>query len=247
MSSKDLSWCSVLLLLVSHFAPAAAATPLTVEQIVSRNVAARGGANVWQQVSSMSVSGKMDVGKGMQVPYTLEMKRNRKVRLEIEFQGQTAVQVYDGANGWKKRPFLGRKDVEPFTSDELQKASLDSDLDGPLIDHAAKGTKVELEGTEKINGHNTYRLKLTLKTGQVRRVWIDSDTFLETRIDGTRQMDGKQRTMYTYYSEYRPVQGLTVPFLYETLVEGVKGSEKIQVEKVAVNPRLDDALFARVQ
>jgi len=56
----------------------------------------------------------------VQLPFALEMKRPRKSRLEIEFAGKTAVQVYDGTQGWKKRPFLNREDVEPFSADELK-------------------------------------------------------------------------------------------------------------------------------
>ena len=220
---------------------------LTVEEIVNRNIAARGGADAWRKVISMTVAGKMDVGKGMQVPYTLELKRGRKVRLEIQFQGETAVQVFDGANGWKRRPFLGRKDVEPFTPEELQKASLDSDLDGPLVNHVSDGTRLELVETDKVDGRNAYKLKLTLKTGQIRCVWIDAETFLEAKVDGTRRMDGRQRTLETFYRDYRTVQGLKVPFVYETSVDGVKGTEKININNVAVNPTLDDTVFSKLR
>jgi hypothetical protein len=224
-----------------------AAAGITVDQIISKNLLARGGSATWKQINTMTMSGQMDVGKGMKVPYVLEMKRGRKVRLEIQFQGQTAVQVYDGLNGWKKRPFLGRQDVEAFTPEELQKASMDSDLDGPLVDYAAKGTQVSLEGTDTIDGHDAYRLKLTLKGGNVRHLWIDEQSFLEAKIDGTRRMDGKQRRIDTYYRDYRTVHGITVPFLFETALENVKDTEKIRVETVAVNPSLDDALFAKLR
>jgi hypothetical protein len=38
-----------------------------------------------------------------------------------------------------------------------------------------------------------------------------------------------------------------VPYLMETKVEGVKQTEKIEVEKVAVNPRVEDSHFAKLQ
>jgi hypothetical protein len=251
MWKKLLLVCSVCCFSVAQVMAAAGGAPvpgsLTVEQIISRNIAARGGAGAWQQVTSMTMSGMMDVGKGMQVPYTIEMKRGRKVRVEIRFQKQTAVQVYDGVRGWKKRPFLGRDDVEPFTEEELQKASLDSDLDGPLVNHAAKGIRVELEGRDKVDGREAYKLTLILKSGQVRHLWIDGETFLEAKIDGLRRMDGKQRAIETYYRGYRVVEGLNLPFLFETSVEGVKGTEKINVDKVTVNPGLDDSLFAQLR
>ena len=78
-----------------------------------------------------------------QLPFVLEMERARKSRLELEFKGETAVQVYDGTQGWKLRPFLNRHEVENYTADELKIAEAQADLDGALIDYAAKGTKIE--------------------------------------------------------------------------------------------------------
>src|SRR5581483_4496979 len=125
--------------------------------------------------------------------------RPRKMRLELEFNGQTAVQVYDGANGWKLRPFLNRRQVEPFSEEELKAASRQSDLDGPLIDYATKGTQIEVEGMEKVENNDAYKLKLTLKDGQVQHVWVDARTFLETKIEGSpRRLDGRYHPVVTY-------------------------------------------------
>ena len=87
---------------------------LTADQIVIKNVAARGGLQAWRAIHSMKMAGKMDAGSkdNVQLPFVLKMERPRKSRLEINFAGSTAVQVYDGANGWKVRPFLGRLQVE---------------------------------------------------------------------------------------------------------------------------------------
>ena len=194
-----------------------------------------------------------------QLPFTLELERTRKMRLEIQFKGQTAVQVYDGTNGWKVRPFLNRTEVENYTEDELQKAALQADLDGPLVDYAAKGTTVELVGTDKVEDHDTYKLKLTMKDGHSIHVWIDAKTFLEAKVEGApRRLDGLQHPVEVYYRDYRAVDGLQIPFLLETRVlplaaQGGKGArpaatfppEKIVIEKVEVNPKLDAALFSK--
>jgi outer membrane lipoprotein-sorting protein len=182
------------------------------------------------------------------VPFRLELKRTRKSRLEIDFQGQTAIQVYDGTNGWKLRPFLNRHDVEPFTADEMKAMAMQSDLDGPLVDFATKGTKVEMEGTDKVEGNDTYRLKLTYKNGQAQHLWVNARTFLETKIEGTpRRLDGKHHSVEIYYRDYRSVNGLMVAYVMETKVQGVKQTEKIKVEKVTVNPHLEDSRFAKLQ
>jgi hypothetical protein len=183
--------------------------------------------------------------KPVQLPFLMELERPRKNRLEIVFQGQTAVQVFDGDHGWKLRPFLGRHEVEPYTDEEMRLAAQQNDLDGPLIDYARKGSKVELVATEPVEGRDAYKVRVTLKTGQVWHVWVDTQTYLDVRIDGTRRVDGKQRPVYTYFRDYRTVDGLLIPHVLETAVEGVKGSEKIRVDRVVVNPPRDEGRFAQ--
>jgi len=221
---------------------------LTAAQIVERNISARGGLQAWRTVKTMSMSGKLDAGgkQKVQLPFVLEMERNRKTRLELQFNGQTAVQVYDGANGWKLRPFLNRRDVEPYTPDELKAASMQADIDGPLVDYVAKGTKVQLEGIQSVEGHDAFNLKLTLKTGQVQHLWVDAQTFLDVKIEGTpRRLDGRFHPVATYLRDYRSVNGLMIPYVNETAVDGVKQTEKILVEKVIVNPKLEDSHFSK--
>lgn len=186
-------------------------------------------------------------GKTVQLPFVMEMARPRKMRLAIVFQGQTALQVYDGSRGWKLRPFLNRHEVEDFTAEELRLAAEQQDLDGPLIDYDRKGSRVELEGIEPVEGRDAYQLKVTLKNGQVRHVWVDKESGLDVKIDGTRKMDGKLRPTSTYLRDYRSVAGLMIPFVMETSVEGVSGSHKIIVEKVAVNDRIDATRFGKPQ
>jgi len=201
--------------------------------------------------SKMALADSKEAGsqgetKQAQLPFVYEMKRPGKSRVEIEFAGKTAVQVYDGTNGWKLRPFLNRNDVEPFTAEEAKSETDNAELDGPLVDYAAKGTKVELEGVEKVEGRDAYKLKLILKSGNVRHIWIDTQSFLDVKVEGAaHRMDGKMRTVWTYQRDFRPVQGLMVPFTLDTVVDGYHDTHKMVLEKVEVNPKLDDALFTK--
>lgn len=182
----------------------------------------------------------------VQLPFRLEMERPRKSRLEIDFNGETAVQVYNGSQGWKLRPFLNRHEVENFSKDELQAFDVQADLDGALVDYAGKGTRIEVEGMEPIEGQPAYKLKLTLKNNHIVHEWVDAKTFLEVRIEGTpRRLDKKYHPVWISLRDYRSVNGLMIPHLIETSVEGVKRTEKIQIEKVTVNPRLDESRFAK--
>ena len=190
---------------------------------------------------------KGEAGVVVQVPFVMELKRPRKQRVEIQFEGETAVQVYDGEQGWKLRPYLGRHEVEAYSPEELKIAAQQADLDGPLIDAAAKGNKVVVEGMEKLEGRNTYRLKLTQKGGQVRHVWVDAVTFLEAQTDEVRRAGGQDRTVTTILRDYKTIGAVKVPYRYENRVAKAKTTEKILVEKVELNPVLDDTRFAKPQ
>lgn len=220
---------------------------LTAAQIADKNAVARGGLAKWRAVNAIEISGRLDAGGKVDtfLPYTAQIKRPHKQRLAIQFAGQTAVQVFDGSRGWKLRPYLGRTDPEPFSADELRK-SAEQDFEGALIDYAAKGSRLELEGTEAVDGKATYRLRLTAKDGHVQHLWIDGTTFLEAKIEGhPRRLDGKLRQVETYPSDYRSVDGLMIPYVSETRVEGAHEARKLTVEKVVLNPKLDDALFSK--
>jgi hypothetical protein len=260
---------------------------LSAADIVDKNVAARGGLQAWRAVQTMSLEGKVGAGgnqratlqmpipgqkssgqslqrvarprpvEEVQLPFAMELARPRKVRLELQFKGQTALQVFDGSNGWKLRPFLNRLEVEPYTAEELKLASMQADLDGPLVDYSAKGTQIELAGKEKVEDRDTYKLKLTMKSGQAIHVWIDAQTFLEAKMEGQpKRLDGTEHPVEVYYRDYRPVSGLQIPFVVETRILpvaktalGIKDTpvppERIIIDKVVVNPKLDEKLFTK--
>ena len=189
---------------------------------------------------------KHDADKQVQLPFLFEIKRPNKSRVEVEFNGKTAVQVYDGHNGWMVRPYLNRDDWEPFTAEQAKAQADTSGLEDPLVDYATKGTTVELESVEAVEGKAAYKLKLTLKNGDAQHMWVDAQNFLDVRVEGTpRRLDGKMRTVFIYQRDFRSVEGLKVPFLLETAVDGYRNTHKMVIEKVAVNPKLDDSLFAR--
>jgi hypothetical protein len=284
MSRKILGICLALAFAVS-VARAGDGSPsqakLSAAAIVEKNVAARGGLQAWRSIQTMSLEGKLGAGGNqratlpvpgrkpdaktvpprptdeVKLPFVMELKRSRKMRLELQFNGQTALQVYDGANGWKLRPYLNRRVVEPFTAEELKLASMQADLDGPLVDYGVKGTEIELAGMENVDGRDTYKLKLTLKNGNAMHVWIDAQTFLEAKMEGQpRRLDGTDHPVEIYFRDYRQVNGLQIPYLLETkvlpVVQTVLGlkdplvpTEQIIIDKVVVNPKLDESLFSK--
>jgi len=231
-------------------AKAASAGHASAAQIVERNVAARGGLQAWRTVSTLTMSGLMEAGgkKNTALRFVMTMKRPHKSRFEVRFNGQTAFQVYDGAQGWKVRPFLGRDEVEPYTPAEAKSAAQSAELDGLFVDYASKGSTVQLVGSETVEGHRAYVLKVTTKEHAERRVWIDAATFLELKIDGDpRVLDGKMHGVSVFFRDFRKEGGIVVPHTLETAVAGVKGTHKLTIDHVAVNQPVDDASFGKPQ
>jgi len=211
-------------------------------------MAANGKPGAHAAAPSAPAADKSDAGQQVQLPFTLDMKRPNKSRLEIVFAGKTAVQVYDGTHGWKLRPYLNRNDAEPFTAAEAKSEAGKDDMEGPLVDYAAKGTKVELAGREPVEGHDAYKLKLTRKNGDIRNIWIDVQSFLDVKVEGIpRRMDGKLRNVWVYQRDFRSVQGLMIPFVCETAVEGYPQTHKLTIQSVVLNRGLDDARFTKSQ
>jgi hypothetical protein len=225
-----------------------AGTPDSIER--SAKIAREGvGASVKRaERAAATESAKTAAAQQVQLPFRLETKRPRKSRLEIDFAGKTAVQVYDGQNGWKLRPYLNRDDVEPFTAEEAKSEEAKGDIEPPLVDYAAKGSRVALEAMEQVDGHNAYKLKLTLKNGDAQHIWVDAQSFLDVKVEGVpRRMDGKMRTVWIYQRDFRAVQGLMVPYLYETAIEGNPRTHRMVIEAVAVNRTLEEERFAKPQ
>jgi len=221
------------------------AAELSAAEIVAKSVAARGGLDAWRKVETMVWVGHIESAHapmpGMQ--FELDQARPNKTRLEIRAPGYKALRVFDGTHGWKLRPAAGRPEVEPFTPQEIMFAQAGHGIDGPLIDHAAKGS-VTLESVDEIGGRKGYHLKLRRARGGTEDVWVDTETYLDIRHD--RMADGPAgapRRVSVTYGDYRTVEGLRIPFLIATGGGPGTTPDKMQIETVVLNAPLADSSF----
>lgn len=224
-----------------------AADELSASQVVDKNVVARGGADAWRKIDSMVWVGHVDNGSAP-ARFVLAMKRPNKTRFEIVSLDRVALRVYDGTHGWKLRPM--RRDttpnLQPYTAEELKFARDEQVIDGVLIDHEAKGIGVMLDGVDEVEGHKAYRLDVKLPSGSVRRVWIDASSFLELKYErDSRTTLGQPVKITVYYRDYRAVDGVKMPFTIESAAAAAPVMDKVVIDKVSLNPSLDDKLFAR--
>jgi outer membrane lipoprotein-sorting protein len=215
----------------------------TVDEIIAKNIAAQGGVAKLKAVQSLRMTGDIE-SNGTQAVFTQVYRRPMKTRLDITIQGLTLTQAYDGQNGWQVVPFTGKSDPEPMSADDLKRVQEQADFDGPLVDYKKKGNTVELIGKEKIAGADTYHLKITLKSGDVRDLYLDAGTFLISKAVVKTAMRGTEVELESTIGDYKEVGGMMFPFSIEQHPVGEQGpSQKITFKKIEPNAPVDDSIF----
>ncbi|MGO8983372.1 MAG: hypothetical protein ACLPHI_16885 [Terriglobales bacterium] len=222
---------------------ASAAWAETADEIIAKNVQARGGADKLASVKTIKATATLALGPGIEAPGLLIQKRADMARLEFTIQGLTAVQAYDGKNAWQIMPFTGKKDPEMMSADEAKDIQEMADIDGPLMDYKSKGNQVELLGKDKIEGTDAYKLKVTLKNGDVQTIYIDADSFLDIKEETKRTVRGTEQDVESSLGDYKEVNGILFPFAVESGIKGSPQKQKLTISKIELNLPEDDSIF----
>ena len=241
----------VLIAVSAAHAQAPAAAPLpTVDEIVAKNLQAKGGAEKWQSVKSVKMTGKM-TAQGTEMPLTVYAMRPNFNRQEITMAAGKAIQAFDGTTAWVVNPMLGidTPQVVPGPAADLAKRS--ADFDGALINYKDKGNVIELVGKEQLPGggkepvvgKDVYHLKVTSKDGPVQHYFLDATTGLELQTTAELALgNGQKQTLTNVMSNYKPVDGIMIP---HAVTQSVGGRQLLQwtITSVEFNSVADDSIF----
>ncbi len=219
------------------------AQDMSLEEILGNYYEASGGLETLKSIQSMTVTGKMTLGHGVEAPFTRYAKRPNMLRMDISVQGMTGVQAYDGETAWMLMPFMGQTAPEMMPADLASEMEQEADMDGPMVDYQEKGHQVELMGKDEAEGAEAYKLKLTLKNGEVTYYYLDAEYFLVIMTESKRTIQGTEVEYTTVLSDYKEVGGLMIPHSVEVRSQGPVG-QTILIEQVELNPEIDDAKFA---
>jgi hypothetical protein len=222
------------ILLAGLFGLSASASAITADELIAKNLAAHGGADKLRAITTMHTLGKYRLGGGLEAKTETFGISPDKLRFEFTLQGLTAVNAWDGHEGWAIQPFQGRKDPQKTTLDDNKQLIYGADIAGPLLDYKAKGNKVEYLGTEDIDGTDAHKLRVTYKSGDSRVIYIDPDQFLEIRIVDHTMIRGQEQVQTTDLGEYEKVDGVYFPF----------EQGQVHIESAEVNKPIDAAMFS---
>lgn len=220
----------------------------SAEEIVAKVLAARGGLEKAKAVKSQRITGTIYFSTELYGPFVAEFKRPGKMHNEVTIQNKTVVRVFNGRDGgWVINPFAGKEGVQTMSADEIKDAMNESDFDGPLIDSKAKGMTIDFGGMEKVEGRDAYILKVTHKDGKVSNYSFDAKTYLLARWSGVDTVNSQEMKRETLFHDYREVSGLKFAFELVSNDAGNDVTQRILVEKVEVDPQIDDSHFEKPQ
>jgi hypothetical protein len=227
---------------------AAQAVAQTSDEIVAKVLAARGGLEKIKAVQTERITGTLYFNPELYGPFLAEFKRPGKMHNEMTIQNKTVARSFNGKDaGWVINPFVGKDAPEQMSAEDAKEVVNEADFDGPLVDAKAKGNTIELTGTEKVEGRDAYVIKVTHKDGQVSSYSFDAKTFLLAKWSGTETVNGETVTHETLFHDYRDVGGLKFAFELVSSTSGSDVTQRIVVEKIEVDPQVDEAHFGKPQ
>lgn len=230
-----LKFFGVALLLVS-----AAVHAQTADEIVSKHIAAIGGADVIKSIKSQVIESDLSV-MGSNLSSTTTVLVGKGFKNSANFNGQEIIQVVTPTSGWMINPLAGQTDPQPLPEDQVKAAQGALDLGGDLFEYAAKGNKVELAGTEKVEGIDAIKLKLTNKEGKQTIYYLDPATYYVVKREMTTSMNGQDVTATSVFSNFKKTDiGYVMPY---TTVSNQGFEITINVNKVEFNKEIDPKIF----
>ena len=206
------------------------------ELLLDRYLAATGGAEALQKITSRVQKGTLTAFGGQHFPMDVYSKAPDKRYSVMHLQGGDSVTAFDGKQGWLSVP--GR--VHMMSATENDAARIDADL--YFAAHVkALYQKFQVDAGEKIDGHETYLVVGRTEGQPPLRLYLDKESGLLLRLIRYAETPLGRNPTQIDYADYRDANGVKTPFRWTLSRPGNRFT--IQVEKVQQNVPVDDAKF----
>ena len=213
--------------------------PATVEELIERYAAARGGREQWEAVQSLELRGSFSAFS-QSAPFLWRKGRNDRYRIDHRMIGQAAARGRDAEGAWWQMHLFGVQEPARVEIAEYGvQLAREAWFEPPLLNAGPNGVTADWLGPGNIDGRPTYGVKLTFADESVETWHLDATTFLEIAVDArvadftqTREIMDQR----TFYSDFRQVGGLVIPF-HRAAEFGARLEEWV-VDEVIVDPEL---------
>lgn len=173
---------------------------------------------------------------GQALTIIVKQKAPNKMRQEVKAGGMDQTIIFDGEKGVMK---AATKNVD-VTGKELEQLKIEATME-LLLDIEGNGVKLDFEGTEKINGKDAHKIKMTLPSGIRWFNYFDAESGLKIKEQKEMQTQMGLIEQVVTYDNYTEVEGIKYPFKI-TQSFGPQSVE-MTVSNVKVNKGLADDIF----
>ena len=214
----------------------------TTDDIIQKYSKAMGGLAAFNAIKTMKTTGTFTT-QGVDLALTSQIINGKAIRNDVQAMGQTVINSYKDGKGWKINPFAGITTVTDMTPEELIDFKSQSMIASQLMDYKLRGHKVELQGQEDVEGIKTYKIKLTNKDDKkVTTYFISVTDNTIIKSVSTRQLQGQNIEIETFYSDIKDFNGLKFPMLRIQKMQG-QVFQEIKIATIEFNVPIDEKIF----
>jgi predicted aspartyl protease len=210
-------------------------------EILHRYVNAMGGLDRILAEKTSYSEGTASLGS-MEGTFKIWTRRPGLNRNEISVGPLSMIQGDNGEHQWvvdQNGKVQVITNVDEVTKSRRKIQNLTDDF--AFADRNSDIFHVELTGIEPVNGRDCYAIKITNNLNpDVYTAFIDTVTFLQDKAIFIR---GDNQSRDSYYSDYRNVDGLMVPFSVTEISRDTGEKQGILISKYTSNPEVEPARF----
>jgi len=210
----------------------------TVKDVITKYQTAS-GFEKRKDIKTITSIGKL-TQMGSTLPISIIQKMPDQYRMDVHLPGARVTQAYNGRIGWTFNPFM-QEDTMLLTGAELDQIKESSDFLGILNTYQLKGYKLEMAGSETVDGIRVFKLHMVKPDKQELFFFIDQKSYWIIKTEAHLNIEGLHVVAESWFSDYRLVDGILFPYRIKNRT-GMMVTE-IAIDTVRLNERLDDPLF----
>ena len=175
----------------------------TADEIIAKNVEAMGGVTKIASLKTVKKSGSLSM-QGMDIPMVFTVSQMKGFRVDVEVMGTSNYQIVTPEKAFMFFPVQQMTEPKEMDAETVKGMQSALDIQGALVNYKEKGSSVEFAGIEKVDGADTYKLKVTSKSGKTAFYFIDVKTNRLTKTSAKAAgPDGVEMDVETTYSNYK--------------------------------------------
>lgn len=209
----------------------------TVDEIINKYIEANGGKEKLLSLKSVRLTGNINI-QGNDISIVQTKLHLKGMRMDITVADTENYQFVTPEKGVVYMPIQGITEPSPMPEDQVKSGQNQLDVQGPFLNYKEKGTNIELLGTEKLNGEDNYKLKVTYKNGLSTTYFIGTKNYQINKTMSKRKINGEDTDVETTYTGYKQnADGFWFPYS-STSMQG-----DMIYDKIETNITIDENIF----